>query len=174
MTALLVVTALLGTGCAGGATGAAPGDTVPVAGRPAAGSKPPAPAYAPGWPAVHADAANSDYSPVEGAGDVSPAWQRDFDGSVSIGPLRWTINVGPTISPQGTATQTAGHKVYATVAADGGGNDVVIADPRTGTVLDREPIPQAAGFGVGTTVAADGTILVPMIAGRLAAYRPAR
>jgi outer membrane protein assembly factor BamB len=50
---------------------------------------------------VHADAANTDYSPVEGAADLSLAWQRDFEGSIHIGPLEWTINLGPTIDPEG-------------------------------------------------------------------------
>ncbi|HEY8544396.1 MAG TPA: PQQ-binding-like beta-propeller repeat protein [Acidimicrobiales bacterium] len=62
----------------------------------------PAPAspYAEGWSAVHADAANTDYSPIEGAADVTLAWQRDFEGSIHIGPLEWTINLGPTVDPE--------------------------------------------------------------------------
>ena len=47
--------------------------------------------------AVHADGANSDYSPVDGAADVTLAWHRDFEGSVRVGALEWTINLGPTI-----------------------------------------------------------------------------
>jgi outer membrane protein assembly factor BamB len=68
-------------------------------------------AYAPGWSAVHADGANSDYSPVEGAADVTLAWHRDFEGSVHLGPLEWTINLGPTIDPDG--------RVYLTSTVDG-------------------------------------------------------
>jgi outer membrane protein assembly factor BamB len=71
----------------------------------------PVSAYAPGWSAVHADAANTDYSPVEGAADVTLAWQRDFEGSVHLGPLEWTINLGPTIDPDG--------RVYLTSTVDG-------------------------------------------------------
>ena len=41
----------------------------------------PASAYAPGWSAVHADSSNTDYSPLEGAADVTLAWHRDFEGS---------------------------------------------------------------------------------------------
>jgi outer membrane protein assembly factor BamB len=67
----------------------------------------PASPYAPGWSAVHADAANTDYSPVEGAADLSLAWQRDFEGSIHIGPLEWTINLGPTIDPEGRVYLTS-------------------------------------------------------------------
>lgn len=68
-------------------------------------------AYAPGWSAVHADGANSDYSPVEGAGNVTLAWHRDFEGGVHLGPLEWTINLGPTVDPDG--------RVYLTSTVDG-------------------------------------------------------
>jgi outer membrane protein assembly factor BamB len=71
----------------------------------------PASAYASGWSAVHADSANTDYSPVEGAADVTLAWQRDFEGSVHLGPLEWTINLGPTIDPDG--------RVYVTSTVEG-------------------------------------------------------
>jgi outer membrane protein assembly factor BamB len=78
---------------------------------------PPAPdaapmsAYAPGWSAVHADSANTDYSHVDGAADVTLAWHRDVAGSVRIGGLEWTINLGPTIDPDG--------RVYLTSTAAG-------------------------------------------------------
>jgi outer membrane protein assembly factor BamB len=68
-------------------------------------------AYASSWSAVHADAANTDYSPVEGAADLTLAWQRSFDGSMRIGPLEWTINLGPTIDPEG--------RVYLTSTVEG-------------------------------------------------------
>lgn len=42
-------------------------------------------AYAPGWSAVHADAANSDYHPFEGPADVTLAWSRRFDGTINLG-----------------------------------------------------------------------------------------
>jgi outer membrane protein assembly factor BamB len=68
-------------------------------------------AYARGWAAVHADGANTDYSGVEGASDLALAWQRSFDGSIDIGPLAWTINLGPTIGPDG--------RVYLTSTTEG-------------------------------------------------------
>lgn len=68
-------------------------------------------AYAPGWSAVHADSANTDYSPVAGAADLTLAWHRDFTGSVHVGPLEWTINLGPTIGPDG--------RVYLTSTVEG-------------------------------------------------------
>lgn len=41
--------------------------------------------YAEGWSAVHADAANSDYSPVRGARDLTLAWSRSFVGNINLG-----------------------------------------------------------------------------------------
>jgi outer membrane protein assembly factor BamB len=41
--------------------------------------------YAPGWSSIHADAGNSDYSPVTGAGDVTLAWHRDLGGAINVG-----------------------------------------------------------------------------------------
>lgn len=59
-------------------------------------------AYGPGWSAVHADAANTDYSHLLGARDLAPAWSRTFDG---------TINLGATSGPDG--------RVYVTTTAPG-------------------------------------------------------
>lgn len=42
--------------------------------------------YAPSWSAVHADGANSDYSPVAGAHDLERAWTASFDGTINLGP----------------------------------------------------------------------------------------
>src|SRR5688572_8541122 len=95
--ALLVTLAVLATGCTDD-------------GEPEATSEEPAavePAYAPGWSAVHADAANSDYSPVVGPDDVTLAWQRDLEGSVKVGALEWTINLGATIDDEGRAYVTS-------------------------------------------------------------------
>jgi hypothetical protein len=58
--------------------------------------------YGQGWTAVHADSANSDYAPVDGADDVTLAWQRSLGGGV---------NLGPTIDADG--------RVYVTTAAPG-------------------------------------------------------
>ncbi|WP_423605288.1 PQQ-binding-like beta-propeller repeat protein [Sphingomonas sp. MS122] len=43
-------------------------------------------AYGAGWPAVHADAGNSDYHSGQGAADLTPAWSRTFDGMINLGP----------------------------------------------------------------------------------------
>jgi outer membrane protein assembly factor BamB len=64
-------------------------------------------AYGPGWSTVHADGANSDYSSVAGPDDVTLAWDRDLEGSVQIGPLEWTINLGATIGDDGRAYVTS-------------------------------------------------------------------
>jgi outer membrane protein assembly factor BamB len=82
-----------------------------------------APAYGRGWSAVHADSANSDYSPVVGPDDVTLAWQRDLEGSVMVGPLEWTINLGATISEDGG-------RAYVTSTAEGCHLQAV--DTRTG------------------------------------------
>ena len=95
-----VLAAVAGLAAVVGCTRADPG--------PGPGPDPePASPYAEGWSAVHADAANTDYSPVEGAADVTLAWHRDFEGSVHIGPLEWTINLGPTIDPDGRVYLTS-------------------------------------------------------------------
>jgi len=43
-------------------------------------------AYGPGWSAVHADAANSDYHPRPGPSDLTLGWSRSFDGMINLGP----------------------------------------------------------------------------------------
>lgn len=72
--------------------------------------------YGPGWPAVHADGHNTDYSPVRGAEHLAPAWQRKFEG---------TINLGPTTSRDG--------KVYITTSA--AGCHLYALDAQTGNTL---------------------------------------
>jgi outer membrane protein assembly factor BamB len=74
---------------------------------------------------------------------------------------------------RGIATQSAGSKAYATVARSATENDLVVVDTRTGAVLDREALPGATRFTVGTTMALDGTVFVPAITGDLYAFRPA-
>jgi outer membrane protein assembly factor BamB len=73
-------------------------------------------AYAPSWSAVHADGANSDYSPVAGPGNVTLAWQRGFDGS---------INLGPTVDPSG--------RVY--VTENSAGCNLHVLDGDTGEMI---------------------------------------
>ncbi|WP_343517904.1 PQQ-binding-like beta-propeller repeat protein [Sphingomonas sp.] len=43
-------------------------------------------AYGAGWPAVHADAGNSDYHSGQGAANLTLAWSRTFDGMINLGP----------------------------------------------------------------------------------------
>ena len=93
---LAVLPAVGGFSCGGGGGGSDPANEPP---------------YAPGWSAVHADGANTDYSPVEGASDLTLAWERHFEGSIRIGPLPWTINLGATIDPEG--------RVYLTTTVEG-------------------------------------------------------
>ena len=102
-------------------------------------------AYAPGWSAVHADNANTDYSPVEGAAGVTLAWQRNFEGSISIGPLRWTINLGPTIAPDGTVYVTSSVTGCHLQALDGATGETLWCSPEvdlfavvSSTLIDRE------------------------------------
>jgi outer membrane protein assembly factor BamB len=72
-------------------------------------------AYAPGWSAVHADASNTDATPLPGARDLTLAWQRRLPGG---------INLGPTIDPAG--------RVYVTHNADDAGCHLHALDGRTG------------------------------------------
>lgn len=58
--------------------------------------------YASGWSAVHADAANTDYSPAPGPSDLRLAWHRSLGGS---------INLGATADDRG--------RVYVTTTAEG-------------------------------------------------------
>jgi len=74
---------------------------------------------------------------------------------------------------RGIPTQAAGGVAYAAVSTTLG-NDLVVVDTATGAELDREPMPGLTIFTVGTTVAPDGTVLVPTITGDLFAFRPAQ
>lgn len=105
----------------------------------------PVSAYAPGWSAVHADNANTDYSPVEGAAGVTLAWQRQFEGSISIGPLRWTINLGPTIDPDGRVYLTSSTTGCHLQALDGATGETLWCSPEvdlfavvSSTLIDRD------------------------------------
>ena len=135
--------ASLATGLAlvAGCTGTSP-DAEPT---PEPDEPEPSSAYAPGWSAVHADSANTDYSPIDGADDLTLAWQRSFEGSVSIGPLDWTINLGPTVGPDGrvylTSTVTGCHLQ----ALDGATGETLWCSPDVGplavassALLDRD------------------------------------
>src|SRR5690606_41881705 len=76
--------------------------------------------YAPGWSTAHADAANSDYSPVKGAKDLAPAWRRTFSGSIYL-----------------RATSDDSGRVYATT--HGKGCHLPAHDRRTGQTQTRSP-----------------------------------
>lgn len=90
------------------------------------------PAYAPGWSAVHADGANTDFSPVAGAADLTLAWERRFAGSVMIGPLPWTINLGPTIAPDGRVYLTSTMLGCHLQAIDGASGETLWCSPDLG------------------------------------------
>lgn len=116
-------------------------------------------------------------------------------GSVSLSPARTVMPAGGGTSPllavadrgdhgellwsrpdlvnRGIPTQVAGGTSYATIQAPNGAADLVVVDTATGTELDRHRLPGTSYFTVGTTVAPDGTVLVPTITGDLHAYRPA-
>ena len=55
----------------------------------------------------NADGANSDYTPLPGPADVPEIWARSLEGSITIGDLEWTINLGPTIDPSGRVFLTS-------------------------------------------------------------------
>jgi outer membrane protein assembly factor BamB len=84
--------------------------------------------------------------------------------------LAWRID---TVTNRGIATQAAGDKAYATVAAGPGRNDLVVIDTATGVELDREPLPGTTLFSVGITVGPDATVYVPTFNGEIYAYVPA-
>jgi outer membrane protein assembly factor BamB len=92
--------------------------------RPLLRDPPPSePVYAQSWSAVHADSRNSDHSPVEVAPDVAPRWSLRIEGDIQIGPLPWTINLGPTSDPDGNLYVTsseAGCHLRALDGATGG------------------------------------------------------
>lgn len=85
------------------------------------------------------------------------------------------------VANRGIATQAAGDRAVATVAASGRDadpasryrNDLVIVDTRTGAELGRFPIEGSTVFSVGITIGPDGSIYVPFIQGDLLAFGPA-
>ncbi len=109
--ARLLLLAVMAAACADGAParpGDAPGSTPTLAAEPTAAG-----VYGPGWAAVHADARNSDYSATETRADLALAWETRIEGSVQVGPLPWTINLGPTVGQEGnlyvTSTEAGCH-----------------------------------------------------------------
>jgi outer membrane protein assembly factor BamB len=118
--------ALLATGLlvAAGCTGAEP-SSIPATSEP---DPAPVTAYADGWSAVHADAANTDYSPIEVGDDLELAWDIRIEGSIRIGPLPWTINLGPTIDPSGRVFLTSTEPGCHLRALDGATGELVWCD----------------------------------------------
>lgn len=108
-------TVLLGGLAAAGAAGAAGGLAChAAAGARTVGAPARRAVYAPGWPAAHADASNSDYAPVQGARHLVLAWQRDFPGG--------SINLGATSDAHGrvyVTTNARGCHLYALDQATG-------------------------------------------------------
>lgn len=49
--------------------------------------------YGPGWSTIHADAANTDYTPVPGVSNLRLAWHRSFGELVNVGPTSGTDGV---------------------------------------------------------------------------------
>jgi outer membrane protein assembly factor BamB len=105
---LAAVVALVVVGCTG-----AEGDPATA---PSPSTPPSTSAYGPGWSAVHADAANTDYSSVDGAADLEPAWDRALGGR---------INLGATFDREG--------RVY--VTTDAPGCHLYVLDPGTGETI---------------------------------------
>jgi outer membrane protein assembly factor BamB len=101
--------------------------------------------YAAGWSAVHADPGNTDYAPVDGAADLTLAWHRSFEGDIRIGALEWTINLGPTVSPDGRVYLTSTTPDCHLQAIDADSGDTVWCAPEldylavvSSPVLDRQ------------------------------------
>ncbi len=106
-------------------------------------------AYAPGWSAVHADAANTDYAPVQGLRDLTLAWETRLDGA---------INLGPTIDPAG--------RVYVTDNSNDAGCHLHVLDGATGatvwcsTAVDRFAVASSPVLDRdGRIMLADGTAM---------------
>lgn len=101
--------------------------------------------YAASWSAVHADAANTDYSPVEGPDRLGLRWERRIEGSMSIGPLPWTINLGATVDPEGrlfVTTTEPGCHLHALDGATGEtlwcAPDIDVLAVASGPLIDAE------------------------------------
>lgn len=103
--------------------------------------------------------------PAGGSGGVVAIQDEGDHGSIL-----WQRNDLPN---RGIPTQTAGDRSYATVNTGGFTTALVVLDAATGAELDREALPGNTFFSVGTTVAPDGTVLVPTLNGQLFAFRPA-
>lgn len=99
---------------------------------------------------MHADAANSDYAAVRGPDDVDRVWSKDLDGTVRIGPLEWTINLGVTSSD--------GDVLYVTSTVDG--CHLQALDANTGEPVWCSDALDAFAVASGTLIGDDGTLYV--------------
>lgn len=75
---------------------------------------------------------------------------------------------------RGIATQTAGGLTFATIADDEKGrpyNYIAVIETKSGQLIDREDLPGATFFTVGTTVGPEGNIYIPSFNGSLFAFK---
>ncbi|MFE3443665.1 PQQ-binding-like beta-propeller repeat protein [Nocardia sp. NPDC059180] len=72
---------------------------------------------------------------------------------------------------RGTPAQTAGHTGY-TVAARGEGLELITFDTETGETLDSDILPGAHGTTTGTSVSADGEVVVATRIGEIFVFAP--
>ncbi|NEW47478.1 PQQ-binding-like beta-propeller repeat protein [Nocardia cyriacigeorgica] len=75
------------------------------------------------------------------------------------------------LTQRGTPAQTAGHTGY-TVAAIGEGLDLITFDTETGETLDSDALPGASGTTTGTSVSADGEVVVATRIGEIFVFAP--
>ncbi|WP_308646112.1 outer membrane protein assembly factor BamB family protein [Nocardia cyriacigeorgica] len=77
------------------------------------------------------------------------------------------------LAHRGTPAQTAGHTGY-TVAAIGEGLNLITFDTETGRTLDSDVLPGARGTTTGTSVSADGEVVVATQIGEIFVFAPQR
>jgi outer membrane protein assembly factor BamB len=86
--------------------------------------------------------------------------------------LRWKID---SVVNRGVATQARGGLIYATLADESRGrpyNYMAILEVASGRIIDREELPGATWFTVGTTVGGDGNVYTAAFNGKLFAFMP--
>lgn len=130
--------------------------------RPKAAVEPGPPAVSaraagPGWSSVHADGANSDFTPLPGARSLEPAWSLQLPGN---------INLGPTTTPDGlvyVTTNSTGCQLH--VLRLDTGETVWCSDEVdrfasiSGVLLDRDGVGYLADGEAMHAFAPDGTVL---------------
>ena len=73
---------------------------------------------------------------------------------------------------RGTPVQAAGSTGYTVVSGDTGGLTTVTFDTATGDTLDQDPLLDAQGTAVGTSIGPNGEVLVSTLFGELFAMKP--